>query len=189
MQGSREQGARVNSYAAVGYLDGPLGAFLDGVRRELELECQAKAHVTVLPPRPVQSPPEEAWDEAQSRLRDIAPIHVQLGDVRIFPGSMAIYLSIQSGSGELEQLHRVLSSGRLQFQEPFEYHPHVTLAKDLPLEAVSRAIELAERRWQEYSQPRSFVVDRLTFVQNTLENCWLDLAAVDLVGQTTTQRR
>jgi len=190
MDGScRGQGTKVNSFAVVGYLGGQLGEYLDRLRSELRPGCQARSHVTVLPPRPLEAPPEEAWNETQSRMAEIGSIHVQLGDVQIFPGSMAIYLSIGSGFQELEQLHKVLSSGRMRFVEPFEYHPHVTLAKDVPTEKLGSTIDLAQRRWREYAQPRSFTLERLVFVQNTLENWWVDLNVADLAGQTISPQR
>jgi hypothetical protein len=47
-------------------------------------------------------------------------------------------------------------------------------------------MELAAERWGEFPYPRGFTVDRLTFVQNTLENLWADLAAMDLASHVTT---
>jgi hypothetical protein len=40
--------------------------------------------------------------------------------------------------------------------------------------------ELASRRWQEYSGKREFLVDRVTLVQNTLENRWTNLGEFPL---------
>ena len=34
----------------------------------------------------------------------------------------------------------------------------------------------ARRRWAAYTGPRTFRAERTAFVQNTLGNCWIDLA-------------
>ena len=82
------------------------------------------------------------------------------------------------GSSELSKMHRSLNSGELEFQEPFPYVPHITVAQD-PAD-VAAAVETAGRRWREYSGMREFTVEKLTFVQNTLENQWVDLAGCAL---------
>jgi 2'-5' RNA ligase len=174
------QGERINSFALVSYIDDPLAAFLDGLRRELDPTYIARAHLTVLPPRPLAGSYQEAWQSITHRLHDFAPIAVELNGVDVFPVSQAIYLSLSAGAQELERMHRALNTGILQFDEPFTYHPHVTLAQDLDPSAVHSSFELAARRWQNADVPRKFVVDKLTFVQNTLENRWLDLAALEL---------
>jgi len=53
---------RINSFALVSYIPEPLAGFLDRLRQELVPDCFLRAHVTILPPRPICSPPGEAWD-------------------------------------------------------------------------------------------------------------------------------
>ena len=60
------------------------------------------------------------------------------------------------------------------------YHPHITLAQELPHEQVAAADELARRRWREFEGERRFRAARATFVQNTPGNCWVDLAEYSL---------
>jgi hypothetical protein len=48
-------------------------------------------------------------------------------------------------------------------------------------------MELAAARWREFPHSRGFTVDKLTFVQNTLQNRWTDLAAMDLASHVTTE--
>jgi hypothetical protein len=38
----------------------------------------------------------------------------------------------------------------------------------------------AKEIWEAYRGPRSFRADRAAFVQNTLGNCWIDLAEFSL---------
>jgi 2'-5' RNA ligase len=180
------RGERINSFALVSYLPDPLADYLNRLRYELAPHCLAKAHVTVLPPRPLTGSPDEAWQQMQQSLQDFQPFHVELAEVAIFPISQAIYIAIKSGAQELGRMHSALNVDGLAFDEPFEYRPHLTLAQDLPPEQIARGMELAAERWGEFPYPRGFTVDRLTFVQNTLENLWADLAAMDLASHVTT---
>lgn len=169
------EGSPINSFALVSYLPEPLASFLDRLRRDLVAECQARSHVTVLPPRPLVSSSDEAWREVVDGLHDFEPIRVELGRVEIFPVTQVLYLSIHAGFNELKQLHQALNKGRLNFAEPFSYHPHVTLAQDVDPDQVAAAAESAAARWREFTKARTFTVDHLMFVQNTLENRWTDL--------------
>lgn len=169
------EGSPINSFALVSYLPQPLAEFLDRLRIELVADCLSKAHVTVLPPRPLFTAPDEAWRELVDGIHDFQPIRVELGRVEVFPVTQVLYLSITTGQAELKRLHQALNRGRLRFAEPFTYHPHVTLAQDLEPHQVAAAVDLATARWNEWTKSRSFTVDLLTFVQNTLGNRWTDL--------------
>ena len=100
--------------------------------------------------------------------------------MRVFPVSHAIHLSVGAGWAEAIKIHAALHIGDLSCMEFFEYHPHVTLAQDLDPATVASVMELAQRRWQEYSGPRDFLVDHVTLVQNTLENQWTNLGEFSL---------
>jgi 2'-5' RNA ligase len=175
IDGCNGAGTRINSFALVSYLPDPLAGFLDRLRADLVQECHAKAHVTVLPPRPLGCRSEEAWEQLRTSLQDVQPFRVELSEIEIFPVTQVIYLSIGPGHAELERLHRKLNSGLLEFAEPFSYHPHITLAQDLAPASVPGTAAIAARRWSEFQHERSFTVDLVTFVQNTLENYWTDL--------------
>jgi 2'-5' RNA ligase len=179
------EGNQINSFALVSYLPDPLGGFLDRLRAELVADCKAKAHVTLLPPRPLLSSADEAWRELVDGIHNFEPFRVELGRVEIFPVTQVLYLSINAGHAELKRLHQALNRGCLGFEEPFTYHPHVTLAQELEPYQVAEACELAAARWREFKYARSFTVDRLTFVQNTLENRWTDLHGCLLSTQVT----
>ncbi len=179
------EGTPVNSFALVSYLADPLAGFLDRLRTELVEDCQAKAHVTVLPPRPLKCDIDLASRTLQARLHDFQPFMVELGQVEIFPVTQVVYVSVKAGHAELKQLHAKLNTGELAFEEPFEYHPHVTLAQDLASSEVAAAFEKASARWKDFPHSRSFLVDRLTFVQNTLENRWTDLQGCPLTTSVT----
>jgi 2'-5' RNA ligase len=177
MSGCNGVGNAINSFALISYLPEPLAGFLDSLRSELVPRCQAKSHVTVLPPRPLASGlPETAWSDLNDSLNGFPPFRVELNAVEVFAGTNVIYLAIGAGFRELEQMHEALNRGPLQFAEPYKYHPHVTLAQQLSVDQVEAASALARRRWREFPYSHSFTVERLTFVQNTEENRWADLA-------------
>jgi 2'-5' RNA ligase len=177
MNGCNGVGKPINSYALISYLPEPLAGFLDALRCELVPRCQAKTHVTVLPPRPLaEGLPDGAWRDLNDSLDAFPPFRVELTSIEVFQGTNVIYLSVGAGYRELEKMHTTLNRGPLGFVEPFEYHPHVTLAQQLLPEQVEAASALARRRWREFPYSHSFMVDRLTFVQNTIENRWADLA-------------
>ena len=182
-------GSGVNSFALVSYLPDPLASFLNSLRNDLVDECHAKAHVTILPPRPLLGPSSDAWDQLQARLQDFPPFEVELGQIQVFPVTDVVYLSVAAGHAQLKQLHDALNIGRLAFEEPFTYHPHLTLAQEIEPEKLAAAIERATRSWRDFGHARSFTVDRLTFVQNTLENRWMDLNAFQLSGPVSANGR
>jgi len=190
MAGRDGRETRINSFALVSYLSGPLAALLDEIRHDFAPDSRAKAHLTILPPRPLAlfgSPTAvpEALDQLRTRLQVFPPFDVELGDIEVFPGTYVIYVSIQVGFAELASMHRSLNTGCLAFKEPHTYHPHVTVVQELAPVDVLNAAQFARWRWSEFKHPRTVRVDRLTFVQNTIENSWTDLAMLDLGSPVT----
>jgi 2'-5' RNA ligase len=122
----------------------------------------------------------------QGRLPDFQPFRVELGEIQVFPVTDVIYLSVNAGHAELQKLHTALNMECLAFEEPFQYHPHVTLAQELDRDQLAEATDFAKRRWHEFRDARSFTVDKLTFVQNTLDNAWTDLNAWRLSSRVAT---
>lgn len=167
---------KINSFALVAYIQGTLARFLDDLRREAVPDCVPRAHVTVLPPRPVQSSALDAAEQIRRYLHGAHAFEVQATDIQVFQNTSVIYIALSCGRSELIRMHDALNTGALGFDEPHEYHPHITLAQSIEPEQVQGILELVKRRWAEYKGPRTFEVDSITFVQNTLENRWLDLA-------------
>jgi len=173
---------RLNVFALVIYIPDPLGRFLDDLRLKLVPDCNPHAHVSLLPPRPLAVDWAVASNQVANILRDWAPFEVELTGVRTFAVTDVIYLELGSGASELRRVHQAMNTGPLEFQEPFVYHPHITLAQELPHEKVEDTGEMARRLWEEYTGPRSFSADLATFVQNSLGNAWIDLAEYSLGG-------
>jgi 2'-5' RNA ligase superfamily len=176
---------RLNVFALVVYIPDPLGKFLDDLRRILVPGCSPHAHVSLLPPRPLAVDWPVASEKVRTVLQGCPPFEVELTKIEVFPVTDVIYISIGHGASELRRIHTEMNSGPLEFQEPFSYHPHITLAQELPREKVAATTELAERLWREYTGPRCFSASYAAFVQNSLGNYWIDLAEYSLGGSGT----
>ena len=166
---------RINSFALVSYIPEPLGGFLDRMRQELVPDCFLRAHVTILPPRPISTSPGAAWDLVRWFVPQFAPFEVELTSVEVFPVSDVIYVNIGAGSERLSEMHKTLNSGGLRFPDPFPYHSHVTLAQNLQPDQVDELTHVARARWAECATPKKFLVDKVVFVQNTRRSEWIDL--------------
>src|ERR1035437_4212286 len=167
---------RLNVFALVIYIPDPLGRFLDDLRRELAPHSNPHAHVSVLPPRPLAAEWQAAAGHARAPTAGGAPFEIKLAGLQIFPVTNVIYIEIAAGVGDLRRMHAAMNAGALEFEEPFPYHPHITLAQEVPHQEVRAIYDLAQRRWQEYRGSRMFRAERTVFVRNTLDNCWIDLA-------------
>lgn len=186
--GSEENGApcrppleeRLNVFALVIYIPGPLGTFLDDLRRELVPHYNPHAHVSVLPPRPLGVDWQTASGQARALSASWTPFDVQLTAIQVFPVTDVIYLEVGAGASELCRIHAAMNKTDLGFDEPFPYHPHITLAQEIAHDRVEEVRELARRRWTEFQGPKTFRADRAAFVQNTLSNCWIDLEEYSL---------
>ena len=168
---------RLNVFALVVYIPDPLARVLDDLRRELVPHYEPHAHVSILPPRPLAV----GWDAASSQARAVTeawpPFEMELTTLEVFPVTDVIYLEVGRGNAELRRMHEMLNTcDAMNFDEPFAYHPHVTLAQEIPHCDLPAMLETARRRWAEYPGSRTFRVETVVFVQNTLDNRWIDLA-------------
>jgi 2'-5' RNA ligase len=98
-------------------------------------------HVTLLPPTPV---PTEALPQIEEHLRRVAakfePFDIRLrGSATFLPVSPVVFVPLVVGIAECEQLEVAVRSGPLQRTIGYPYHPHVTVAHDLPAVALERA--------------------------------------------------
>lgn len=180
MEGLAGADAPINSFSLVAYLPSELAGFVDAVRREVEPGCSVRGHITLLPPRPLPCTAAEAWSELQAALQPVQPFRVELADVAVFGQSNVLHLTVGQGFDDLIRLHSLLDQGSCRYQETFNYHPHVTLAQFLKPEQIEPARRLAEARWRAYQGPRGFLLERITLVQNTAGNHWLNLSEFEL---------
>jgi 2'-5' RNA ligase len=180
MQCGPQKPDRINSFSLVSYIPGGLGDSISRIRRELVAGCVAQSHVTVLPPRPLFVAQEVAEEELRERVAAFAPVRVAIPRLRTFEQTGVVFADIGEGRGELIEMHNLLNKNSFHFDEPFAYHPHITLAQGIPPEQLARVFSQAQDLWNRDVHERSFLIETLTFVQNTVENCWIDLADCEL---------
>ncbi|MBI4889224.1 MAG: 2'-5' RNA ligase family protein [Acidobacteria bacterium] len=167
-------------YAVVAYLPSPLSDFVNSLRKELVPGCRLRSHVTVLPPRKLTAPTDRLVAGFAEQLSGAQPFEVQLSGVELFESTRVAYLSIGEGRNELLQLHRQLNRAAFAFNEPFPFHPHVTIAQEIGPGEVGAVLEAARRQWREFSHPRRFCVETLSFVRNVDPDTWEDLSECSL---------
>lgn len=173
---------RINSYALVSYIPGPLGDFITRLRQDLVAGCVAQSHVTILPPRPLHVQTETAAAEVRAGLAPFRSFDLDMPRIRVFEQTSVVFCEIGRGRDELFELHEAMNSGGLHFDEPFEFHPHVTLAQGFAPALLPEVFELATRRWKEEAPPSQVTIETVTFVQNTVANLWIDLEECELRG-------
>jgi 2'-5' RNA ligase len=171
---------RLNVFALVIYIPDPLGRFLDDLRRDLVPGCNPHAHISVLPPRPLAVDWQVAGEQVRVCAGNWVPFDIVLQRIRIFPVTNVIHLELGEGETEMCRIHAAMNSQALEFDEPFAYHPHITLAQEIPPGHVAAVNRRAQELWDGYTGPRSFRAERTALVQNTLGNCWVDLAEFSL---------
>lgn len=189
----RNEGTRYNfslsmqnpRYALVAYVKGPVGEFVESLRRELHPELpHFAAHLTLLPPRPLQGTENAGLQVLAAICGRTEPFEVTLGGMDSFaPTTPTVYIRVAYGAMQMCELHEQLNTQALQFVEEWAYIPHLTIAK-MPSEAAAeQALRIAGRRWEEYAGGRRVQLERLTFVREESPNCWVDLAPVPLGGR------
>lgn len=104
-------------------------------------------HVTLLPPT---SLPEPALAEVEEHLRLVAaaerafPIRLR-GTQSFRPISPVVFVPLVLGALDCERVQLKVRSGPLARELTFAYHPHVTVAHDLPEPALDKALAALER--------------------------------------------
>lgn len=178
-------------YALVAYVRSPIGVFVEGLRRDLSPEHpELPAHITILPPRPLQGSEEEAQRHIEEVCRAVDPFQIVLGDVETFaPTTPTIFIRVAHAAYRLRELHDKLNQGALAYDEPWPYMPHLTIIKLSEPEAAHAATEVSQQRWQQFDNDRRVVIDKLTFVrEGSSMYSWVDLAPIRL-GTPMTQKR
>jgi len=176
-------------YALVAYVKSPAGEFVENLRRELHPDLpHLAAHLTILPPRPLQGSESSALQVLERICGSEEPFQVTLGAVETFiPVTPTVFIRVEDAAPRMSALHRKLNTEVLQFEEEWPYIPHLTIAKMGAEQLAHRAFEVARERWNEYGGSRRILLERLTFVREDSPNCWLDLAPV-LLGRSLVSR-
>src|ERR1700676_5385986 len=169
-------------YALVAYLKNPAGEFVENLRRELHPDLpHLAAHLTILPPRPLQGTESSALQILDRICGKEEPFEVTLGDVETFvPVTPTVYIRVQGAATRMSELHSKLNTEALAFEELWPYIPHLTIAKMSAEQPARMALQMARERWNRYSDSRRILLEKLTFLGEDEENCWVDLAPVPL---------
>ena len=123
----------------------PYGRELQGWREQLG-DPNAKRivpHVTLLPPTPIDPQTLPAIEEHLRLVAvDEVPFEIILrGSATFQPVSPVVFVPLVQGISECERLEAKVRSGPLDRELRFPYHPHVTVAHDLPPDALRRAFD------------------------------------------------
>jgi len=169
-------------YALVAYLKGPAGEFVESLRRELHPDLPLlAAHLTILPPRLLSGSEGAALQVLERICGEEEPFEVTLGCVETFiPVTPTVFIRIDGAASRMSDLHRKLNTAELQFKEEWPYIPHLTIVKMGSEPPARAAYDIARQRWEEYSCSRRILLERLTFVREDSNKCWIDLAPVQL---------
>ncbi|GAB4099003.1 2'-5' RNA ligase family protein [Sinomonas halotolerans] len=175
VDGSRARAADGGAAAGGERLAGIILGFPERVARELKawrasfgdpLAEVIPAHITLVTTTLTQD-----WDETVRHVREVAaravPFRVGLDGTGSFrPVSPVVYVQVKEGFEECVRLHAELQRGPLERELPFPYHPHVTVAHDVPEERL----EEAEAALSSYSE--SFTVASMGLYEHDAGGFW-----------------
>jgi 2'-5' RNA ligase len=100
-------------------------------------------HVTLLPPTLAES---SALPEIEEHLLKVVSAHPKFamelrGTATFRPNSPVVFVALSQGISACELLSEAIRTGPLDRDLPFPYHPHVTVAQDVPDAALDRAYD------------------------------------------------
>ena len=169
-------------YALVAYITSPVGEFVESLRRELHPDLpHLAAHLTLLPPRPLDGTESAALQTLETVCGNAEPFEVSLGEMETFiPATPTVYIRVDRAASRMRELHDQLNTQALAFKEEWPYIPHLTIVKMSTEQAARTAFEVAHKCWAQYTGGRRILLEKLTFVREEVEHCWVDLAPVPL---------
>ena len=169
-------------YALVAYVRNALGRFVEEMRCDLHPEhTHLAAHITILPPRYLSIPEDQAIQILQRELPNTDAFDVSLDHVASFyPVTPTVFLEVASAIPRLRELHDRLNRGPLAYKEEWPYAPHLTIVKMPEMGQTDAALAEARLRWERYHGPRIARIEELTFVREGAQQAWEDLATIGL---------
>jgi 2'-5' RNA ligase len=138
-------------------------------------------HITLLGPTVV---PVTALDDVAAHLRAVAEEHAPFtvhlrGTATFRPVSPVVFVQVVEGIAACELLEVGVRSGPLAQELRFHYHPHVTIAHDVPDDALDRAFtELA-------AYEARFDVTEIHAYEHGDDGMWRSMASFPLTGGRT----
>jgi 2'-5' RNA ligase len=166
----------------VAYVRNPIGEFVENLRRQLHPELpHLAAHLTVLPPRPLQGIESDARELLDDVCSQVEPFEVALGDVETFcPVTPTVFIRVAYAGYRMRELHDRLNTQALASSEEWPYMPHLTIVKMSTEAQAQNAYDVARNRWANFGGSRRIPVNELTFVREREPNCWVDLVGFPL---------
>ena len=100
-------------------------------------------HVTLLPPTPVTTDDLGRIEQHLTAAADACPPFVMhlSGTGTFRPTSPVVYVQVARGVSECEVLESAVRTGPLQRDIDFPYHPHVTVAQEIPDPGLDEAYD------------------------------------------------
>ena len=100
------------------------------------------SHITLIPPTEVADDLSAIEAHLDLAAAEVAPFTVHLRGTATFrPVSPVVFVGVVEGISGCELLAESIRTGPLAVEVDFPYHPHVTIAHDLPEETLDRAFE------------------------------------------------
>lgn len=98
-------------------------------------------HITLLGPTVIDvADLDMIRDHTTQAASTIDPFRVHLRGTATFrPISPVVFVQVVQGISECESLEKAVRSGPLDFPTRFNYHPHVTIAHEVPEQELDRA--------------------------------------------------
>ena len=134
------------------------------------------AHVTVVGPTtvPVGDLPG-VIAHLESGAARFGPFEVHLRGTGTFrPVSDVVFVQVVRGISECERLEAAMRSGPLAQDRRFHYHPHVTVAHDVPAAALDRAFE------ELAGFEAAFPVGAVTLYEHGADDVWRPVREIPL---------
>lgn len=166
--GDADAATRGHTVGVVVAIPSPYREAIDAARERYEpAASDLPAHVTILAPIDVDA---EAMPAVEAHLARVTastrPFRLTLRGTGTFrPVSPVVFVAIADGISACEQLEKRVRSGDMAVETRFPYHPHVTLAHDVPEPVLDRAF--AELSHFEASMDVSSVG-----LYEFLDGCW-----------------
>ncbi|KGN36424.1 phosphoesterase [Knoellia subterranea KCTC 19937] len=135
-------------------------------------------HVTLLPPTEIDAPSlEEFGEHLEEVAAQHAPFRMTLSGTGTFrPLSPVVFVQVSSGISQCELLETAVRRGPVERQLEFNYHPHVTIAHNLPEGQLDEAFE-------SYDDFRAtFDVESFELFHQTDDGVWRPLTSYALGG-------
>ncbi|MGA7414730.1 MAG: 2'-5' RNA ligase family protein [Bryobacteraceae bacterium] len=167
-----DQHSRGELFALVSYVPEPLGSTLDGLKTPPSGEPASPAHITLLPPRPLRTAPQLAYERIREVLAGFPAFELELTEICQFPTTNVLYLAVGKGRDQIQELYRALNHGEFFHKEEFEFLPHLTLAYPADAAEAERMRIQLDKEWNQVRHLQPFIIDKAVFLSKAVDGDW-----------------